>query len=388
MHSLPHRVQRWALLAGACLGLVGCAPAAPPAPPPPAVSVSVPLVQEVADYNTFTGRTAAVDSVQVRSHVWGYLDKVKFTEGAEVHKGDVLFKIDSRPYDHALAQAEAALKQAEARRDNLADSLARDRASPGATPLAVMIQDQGAFKEAEAAVSSARAARDSAQLNVTYTDVIAPVSGRVGRAMVTEGNLVQSGDQAGGTLLTTVVSVDPMWVYFDVDDLTYLRVNQLLREGKYHPGAGPPKVELGLANEDGFPRVGVIDFVDNQVDPATGTIRMRGVFPNKDGAMTAGLFGRVRVPSNGKHKAVLVTERAVDTDQGEKVVYVVGLDNVAEKRSVRLGGSHEGLREIESGVQPGERVVVDGIQWVQAAKPVAPTLVDMPSPQREGEKGR
>ncbi len=383
MHRLPRRVQCRTLLTGACLGLVGCAPGAPPTPPPPAVSVSVPLEQDVTDYNAFTGRTAAVDSVQVRAHVWGYLDKVDFTEGADVKTGDILFKIDRRPYDHALAQAEAVLKQAEARRDNMADALARDVASAGGTPAATISQDRGNMAEAEAMVSSARAARDSARLNVTYTDVIAPVAGRVGRAMVTEGNLVQSGDQAGGTLLTTVVSVDPMWVYFDVDDLTFLRVNRMLREGKIHPESGRPKVNLGLANEDGYPREGEIDFVDNQVDPGTGTIRMRGVFPNKDGAMTAGLFGRVRVPLGGNHRAVLVTERAVDTDQGQKVVYVIGPDNVAEKRPVRLGGLHGGLREIQSGVKLGEHVVVDGVQWVRAGEPVAPTTVDMPDSSQD-----
>jgi len=378
MNPLSCAAARWALFAGACVGLAGCAPSGPPAPPPPAVSVSVPPEREVTDFNAFTGRTAAVDSVQVRAHVWGYLDKINFKEGDEVHKGEVLFQIDRRPYDHALAQAEAVLKQAEARRDNTADAVARDQASPAATPLATLIQDQGGLREAEAAVGSARAARDSARLNITYADVTAPVGGRVGRAMVTVGNLVESGDQAGGTMLTTIVSVDPMWVYFDVDDLTFLRVNQMLREGKIHPEAGPPKVYLGLANEDGYPREGVIDFVDNQVDPGTGTMRMRGVFPNKDGAMTAGLFARVRVPAGGKHKALLVSDRAVDTDQGDKVVYVVGPDDVAEKRAVRLGGLHDGLREVESGVKPGERVVVDGVQWVRAGAPVAPTLVEMP----------
>ncbi len=214
---------------------------------------------------------------------------------------------------------------------------------------------------------------------MTYTDVIAPVSGRVGRAMVTVGNLVQSGDQGGGTLLTTLVSVDPMWVYFDVDDLTFLRVNQLLREGKIHSEAEAPQVDLGLANEEGYPHHGVIDFVDNQVDPSTGTMRMRGKFSNKEGVFTAGLFVRVRVPLSGEHKAVLVADRAVDVDQGQKVVYVVGPDNVAQKRAVRLGGLHDGLREIESGVQPGERVIVEGVQWVRAGAPVAPTLVDMPT---------
>ena len=255
-------------MAGACLGLAGCSPgAANGAPPPPAVSVSIPLEQEVIDYNTFTGRTAAVESVQVRSHVWGYLDKINFTEGQEVEKGKILFQIDPRTYKAARAQAKALLKQAEARRESMADVVARDAASPAGTPQATLIQDQGSLKEAEAAVNSAQAAYDSADLNVTYTDVIAPVSGRVGRAMVTVGNLVQSGDQAGGTMLTTIVSVDPMWVYFDVDDLTFLRVNQTAPPGNDPFRGRPPEVDVGLANEDAYPHQGAIDFVDNQVDP-------------------------------------------------------------------------------------------------------------------------
>ena len=379
MMNPSHHAARWTLLAGACLGLAGCKPAAPNGPPPPAVSVSLPLEQDVNDYNTFTGRTAAVDSVQVRAHVWGYLDEIGFKEGQLVDKEKILFKIDPRPYKAALAQAEAVLQQAKARRDSMADIVARDAASPAGTPQATFIQDQGTLKEAEAAVGSAQAAYDSANLNLTYTNVIAPVKGRVGRAMVTVGNLVQSGDQGGGTILTSVVSVDPMWVYFDVDDLTFLRVNQLLRCGKIQSEAGAPEVDVGLANEDGYPHQGVIDFVDNQVDPGTGTMRMRGKFTNTDGVFSAGLFVRVRVPVGGKHKAVLVSDLAVDTDQGRKVVYVVGADGVAEKRSVVLGGLHDGLREIESGVKPGEHVIVDGIQWVRAGAPVTPTLVDMPA---------
>ena len=263
--------------------------------PPPAVTVSRVLEGNVTDYNDFTGRTDAVESVQVRSHVWGYLDKINFKEGAEVKKGDLLFKIDPRPYDAALAQAEANLKQAEAHRNSMADTYARDRASPAATPEATRIQDQGTLAESEAAVGSARAGRDSAQLNVAYTDIVAPVGGRLSRAMVTVGNLVQSGDQAGGTVLTSIVSLDPMYAYFDVDDLTFLRVNRMIREGKI-TSALPP-VMLGLANEDGYPHVGRIDFVDNQVDPSTGTMKMRGVFPNKDRVLTPGLFARIRVPS-------------------------------------------------------------------------------------------
>ncbi len=359
-------------------------PPADEAPPPPAVTVSRPLEAEVTDYNHFTGRTDAVESVQVRAHVWGYLDKINFTEGAEVNKGDVLFKIDPRTYDAALAQAEANLKQAEARRNSMADVYARDRASPAATPQATATLDQGNLAEAEAAVGSALAARDAAQLNVTYTDVVAPIGGRVSRALVTVGNLVQSGEM-GGTVLTSIVSLDPMYAYFDMDDLTFLRVGRSAREGKAAASADalPPVSMLGLADEEGFPHAGRIDFMDNQVDPGTGTMKARGVFPNKDRVLTPGLFARIRVPVGDAHKAVLVTDRAIDTDQGEKVVYVVDKDNVVDKRPVRLGGLHDGLREIESGVKPGEQVIVDGLQRVRGGIKVEPKLVDMP----QGETG-
>jgi RND family efflux transporter MFP subunit len=373
---LPYR----ALFLGACLVLAGCGkpPADEAAPPPPAVTVSLPREADVTDYNHFTGRTEAVESVQVRAHAWGYLDKINFKEGAEVKKGDVLIKIDPRTYNAALAQAEANLKQAEAHRISLADTYARDRASPAATPEATRIQDQGNLAEAEAAVGSARAARDAARLNLTYTDVIAPISGRVSRAMVTEGNLIQSGEM-GGTVLTSIVSLDPVYAYFDIDDLTFLRVNRLVREGKIKSSSDAlPLVYLGLADEEGFPHVGRIDFVDNRVDPSTGTMQARGVFPNKDRALTPGLFVRVRVSQGDSHKALLVTDRAVDTDQGQKVVYVVDKDNVVDKRPVRLGTLHDGLREIESGVKPGEQVIVDGIQRVRGGIKVEPTLVDAP----------
>ncbi len=380
MKSLPFLLPYQALFLISCLILVGCGnPPADETPPPPAVTASVAVEADVTDYNYFTGRTEAVESVQVRAHAWGYLDKINFKEGAEVKKGDVLFKIDPRSYNAILAQAEANLKQTEAHRLSLADTFARDRASPAATPEAVRIQDQGNLAEAEAAVGSARAARDAARLNVTYTDVLAPISGRVSRAMVTEGNLIQSGEM-GGTVLTSIVSLDPVYAYFGIDDLTFLRVNRLIREGKIKEASDAlPLVSLGMADEEGFPHDGRIDFVDNRVDASTGTMQARGVFPNKDRSLTPGLFVRIRLPQGGSHKALLIADRAVDTDQGQKIVYVVDKENVAEKRAVGLGGLHDGLREIESGLKPGEQVIVDGIQRVRGGVKVEAKFVDMAS---------
>ena len=197
------------------------------------------------------------------------------------------------------------------------------------------------------------------------------------------GNLIQSGDQSGGTLLTTIVSVDPMYAYFDVDERTVLRVRQLIREGKAKSAREAVwPVSLGLANEEGFPHQGTINFVDNQVNPRTGTLRVRGVFPNKDEVLSPGFFARVRVPIGRPHKALLVTDRALDTDQGQKVLYVVNEKNEVVSRPVRLGALHDGLREITDGLKPGERVIVNGLQQVRPGVTVEPKLVDMPDPTR------
>jgi RND family efflux transporter MFP subunit len=371
-----------ALVVGLSLTLTGCAPSPSGAPArvPIPVTVSYPVERYVTDYADFTARTAAVDSVEVRARVWGYLDKVNFKEGALVKKGDVLFELDPQTYQATLNQQEALLKQAQAHRASAADTLARDQATPAATPQAMLIQDQGALAEADAAVASARAARESAKLNVTYTKVIAPVSGRVSRYLVTVGNLIQSGDQNGGTLLTTIVSVDPMYAYFDVDERTVQRVGQLAREGA--SGSAPETawpVSLGLGTQEGFPHQGTINFVDNQINPKTGTLRARGVFPNKDQSLSPGFFGRVRVPIGQPHLALLVSDRALDNDQGQKILYVVSEKDEVVSRAVRPGALHDGLRAIEDGLKQGERVIVNGLQLVRPGITVEPKLVDMPT---------
>jgi RND family efflux transporter MFP subunit len=363
--------------------VAGCAPSGPPEMtfPPPAVTVSYPLERYVTDYNDFTGRTAAVEAVRVRARVWGYLQKINFREGAEVKKDDILFEIDPRTYQADLDRASANLVQSQAHRDRLQADFERARRLVAQRAIGQEEYDKivGDRSEAEAAVRLAEAGLAAARLNLDFTKVRAPVAGHISRTMVTVGNLVQSGE-TGGTTLTSIVSVEPVYVYFDVDDLTFMQVNRLIREGKavQSSGSNRPPVLLGLAVEQGYPRTGVIDFVDNQVDPSTGTLKMRGLFHNPDRALTPGLFARVRVPLGGSRRALLVTDRAVDTDQGQKVVYVTNGDDVVEKRAVRLGRLHDGLREIETGVQPGERVVVDGIQRVRGGVKVEPTLVEMP----------
>jgi RND family efflux transporter MFP subunit len=367
-----------------CVGLAGCAgaPSAALEPAPTAVTVSRPVERYVTDYADFTGRVAAVDSVEVRAHVWGYLDKVNFKEGVLVQKGDVLFELDPRPYQAMLDQAKAKVAQDEAQ-------LAYDEAEyqrnmklvgTGAVSRSDLDKTAAARGVDIANIAADKAVVASRQLDLEYTKVIAPVSGRVSRYVVTVGNLIQSGDQASVTLLTTIVSVDPMYAYFDVDEHTVLRLNQSIREGKAQSTRdGDVSVWLGLANEDGYPHQGTINFVDNQVNPKTGTLRLRGVFPNQDEALSPGYFARVRVPIGFAHQALLVSDRAIDTDQGQKVVYVVDKDNKVVSRAVRLGALHDGLREVTNGLKPGERVIVDGLQQVRPGITVEPKLVDMPT---------
>jgi RND family efflux transporter MFP subunit len=373
-----------ALVLTLCLGQTGCAraPAEAPAAAPPPISISYPVEREVTDYADYTARTAAVDSVELRARVSGYLDKVNFKEGALVKKGDVLFEIDPRTYQAVLKNAEGTLAAAAARVRRLDADLARTQQliSSRATSREEYDKVVGDRGEAVASQAALKAAVERAQLDLGFTRVIAPVSGRISRYFVTVGNLVQAGDLTGGTLLTTIVSVDPMYAYFDVDEHRVLRVKELIRKGQVStPDEAHIPVWLGLANEEGHPHRGIINFVDNQVNARTGTLRVRGVFPNKDETLSPGYFARVRVPVSAPHKALLVTERALDTDQGQKVVYIVDRDNRVASRPVRLGALHDGRREISDGLKPGERVIVNGLQLVRPGMTVEAKLVDMPT---------
>jgi membrane fusion protein, multidrug efflux system len=372
-----------ALVLGFYLGLTGCtpAPSSAPAPSPTPVMVSYPVEREVTDYADFTGRTAAVDSVEVRARVWGYLDKVNFSEGALVKKGDVLFEIDPRTYQAALQQAEGNLASLEARLKRLDADLGRAQQLVGKGAMSREEQDRiaGDRGETAASIRALQAAVGRAKLDLAFTKVTAPISGRVGRYNVTVGNLVQSGDQGGGTVLTTIVSVDPVYVYFDVDERTVLRVRQLIREGKAKSARETEwPVSLGLSADAGYAHQRTINFVDNQVNPRTGTLRVRGVFPNGDEAISPGFFARVRVPVGFPRKALLVTDRAIDNDQGQKILYVVNDENEVASRPIRAGALHDSLRAIEDGLRPGERIIVTGLQQVRPGVTVEPKLVDMP----------
>jgi RND family efflux transporter MFP subunit len=386
----PLRI-RSALLLGFSLAVAGCARAPSAAPPaaPVTVVVSYPVQRDVTDYADFTARIAAVDSVEVRTHSWGYLDKVNFKEGALVKKGDVLFELDPRPYEAMLNQGKAKVAQDEAQLKFDEAEYRRNLALVGHGAVSRSdLEKSAAARDVDVAnVAADKAMVASRQLDLEYTKITAPVGGRVSRYLVTVGNLIQSANQASVTLLTTIVSVDPVYAYFDVDERTAQRVRRWLREGNAASTAasGLP-VTLGLATEEEFPHQGTINFVDNQVNPKTGTLRVRGVFANKDEALSAGFFARVRVPTGPPHLALLVSDRAIDNDQGQKILYVVNDKNEVVSHPVRLGSLDDGLRVIEDGVKAGERVIVNGLQFVRSGITVEPKLVDMPTSGRRGHE--
>ena len=357
------------------------------APPAPQVTVASAISRKVTDSGEFTGRFEAVERVEVRPRVSGYISSVDFKEGSEVSKGDVLFVIDPRPYQAERDRAAAGLAQA---RSQLA--LARSERERATKLLAQHALSQEEYdtrtagnEQAEANVAAAKAALDSAALNLEFTRVTAPISGRISRALVTAGNFVTNGQ----TPLTTLVSLDPIYVTFDGDEQEYLRYIRLAREASanLHDGAAYETalsahqnfspVQVGLANENGFPHQGVMVFVDNALDPTTGTIRGRALLSNHDRQFTPGLFARLRLLGSSQHDAVLVNDSAIGTDQTVRYVLVVGKDNKAEYRPVQLGPVVDGLRVVESGLAAGETIVVNGLQRVRPGAQVAPQRVAM-----------
>ncbi|HMB56466.1 MAG TPA: efflux RND transporter periplasmic adaptor subunit [Arenimonas sp.] len=360
--------------------LAGCGSrAAEPAggPPPADVSIAAVLSKNVRQWDDFTGRVAAVETVDLRPRVSGYIERVAYQEGQEVRKGDLLFVIDQRPYQAELAQAQAQLERA---RSDAA--LAKTQDARAQTLIAAKVISREEFEtrhaataERNAVVRGAEAAVATARLNLQFTEVRSPISGRAGRALVTTGNLAQ----ADTTLLTTLVSLDPVHVYFEGDEQSYLRYNQLAREGRRDASHNP--VRVGLANEIGYPHTGTVDFIDNQVDARTGTIRARAVLANPDHIFTPGLFARVQIEGSGEFKALLIDDKAVLTDQDRKYVYVVGPENTAQRKDVQLGRMVDGLRVVQSGLAPTDRVVVDGVQKIFfPGMPVKATVVAMSKP--------
>jgi RND family efflux transporter MFP subunit len=346
----------------------------PQGPAGPAVAVAHPIQKEIVESDEYTGRLAAVDSVEVRARVGGYLDKVAFKAGQTVAKNDLLFVIDPRPFKLAVDQAEAQLAGAQVRVAVARRDLERARALLAGKNLSEQTFDARlqTLQTAEADVKAAQAALETARLNFAFTEVRAPVAGRVSRELVTVGNLV-TGGTAGSTLLTTIVSLDPIYFYFDADEASYLRYQRMALEGSRPSSREVPNpVTLGLLDEDGYPHQGHMDFVDNQFDPGTGTMRARAVFPNPDGTLTPGQFARLRLPGSGRYRATLIPDEAIGADQAQRVVYVVGDDNKAVARTVKLGPVVDGLRVVRSGLDIKDWIIVKGVQRVRAGAMVNP----------------
>ncbi|MCK7356172.1 efflux RND transporter periplasmic adaptor subunit [Enterobacter roggenkampii] len=347
--------------------LVGCdnSVAQNAAPPAPAVSAADVVVKSISQWDSFNGRIEAVESVQLRPRVSGYIDKVNYTDGQEVKKGEVLFTIDDRTYRAALEQAQANLARAKTQA-----SLAQSEANRTDKLVNTNVvsreeweQRRSAATQAQADIRAAQAAVDAAQLNLDFTKVTAPIDGRASRALITSGNLVTAGDTA--SVLTTLVSQKTVYVYFDVDESTYLHYQNLARSGQ---GASSNHtalpVEIGLTGEEGYPHQGKVDFLDNQLTPSTGTIRMRALLDNAQRQFTPGLFARVRLPGSAEFKATLIDDKAVLTDQDRKYVYIVDKEGKAQRRDITPGRLADGLRIVRQGLNPGDKVIVEGSQKV------------------------
>lgn len=398
---------------------VGCNNAPPPPPPmkAPEVDVAMPVYREVGDYEDFTGQTESVKTIDIRARVTGYLKSVNFKHGAEVKKGDLLFEIDPPHYKAEHARAEGVVAQAQARLNRLKLDYARaERLRPSGT----ITKEQfdlvsGDLAEAEANLAAAKASLKLASVALGYCTINAPIDGRLSRPNIDPGNLVKQDDT--NLSLTRIVAQDPMWVYFDVDERTMLRLQRLHKPPPAPAGTtGDPAADtpvadsgaagrgardasitdgneaggnitdggaveegisvfIGLADEQGNPHEGRIDFRDNRLDPNTGTLRLRGVFSNADRLLTPGMFVHVRLPIGEPHQALLVPEQAIGTDQGQKFVYVIDGKSEVTYRRVQVGKLYEGLRVIHEGISPGERIVVTGVQRVMPGMKVDAKLV-------------
>jgi RND family efflux transporter MFP subunit len=361
------------LLAALAVTAVGCGQHPQSAAPPPKVKALHPVQREVMEWDEYTARLDAVDSVEVRPRVSGYLQSVHFKDGALVRKGDLLFSIDPRPYEASERRAEADTALAKTRLDLAHKNFARAGTLLQTHAISQEESDirESTVRQAEASVGEAQAALDAAKLDLEFTRVTAPISGRAGRKLVTEGNLINGGVGTQGTLLTTIVSLDPIYAYFEADERSYLKYVRLGISGE-RPSSREHRnpVHIGLADEDGFPREGFMDFVDNQLDRGTGTMVGRALIPNPDLTLAPGLFARLRLPGSGLYQAVLLPDAAIGSDQAQKFVYVVTDDGKTEYRAVKIGPLLDGLRVVRDGLTPEEWVVVSGVQRLRPGQPV------------------
>jgi len=360
------------------LTLGGCEqkpPQAAAAAAPPPVTVAQPVKRTVTDWDEFTGRFEAVEEVQVRARVGGYVTNVEFRDGDMVHAGDLLYLIDSRPFEAVAAQADGQLADARAKAELAKRELDRGLSLNQSQAVSDSIVDQRrqALQAARAAEIQAEGALKAAKLNIEFTHVLAPIAGRVSRHLVSIGNLVQGSDTGSSTLLTTIVSLDPIYVYFDIDEATYLKNNRLWFEGKRPSSRDTPNpVQVTLTGEAKPSHDGHMDFVDNRLDVSTGTLRTRALIPNHDLSILPGQFGRVRLIGSSPYEALLLPDTAIATDQSRKIVFVVKDDNSVEAKAVVLGPLDEGLRVVREGLHPDDRVIIDGIQRARIGAKVSP----------------
>jgi len=340
--------------------IAGCSKGAQQAFPPPQVNVAQVVQKQVQLWDEFSGRIEAVNTVELRPRVSGYLSAVHFREGSDVKRGQLLFSIDDREYRAAVDSARANVARAQSRVTLATTELARSErlVAEQATSQGEVDQRRGELQQAQADLSAMQAALTQAELNLSFTRIVSPIDGRAGAALVKPGNLVSP----GSTLLSSVVSLDPIYVTFDGDEQVYLKYQSLLQKGQQQTShAVKHPVQVGLANEQGFPHQGELEFIDNQLNAGTGTIRAKALLKNSDGVFTPGLFARVRLQGSGEQSALLINEVAVSNDQDRKFVYVIGPNNTAVRKDVVLGETVDGLRVVRSGLTPADQVVVNGV---------------------------
>jgi multidrug efflux system membrane fusion protein len=344
----------------------------------PTVTASMPVRREIVEWDEYTGRFDSVETVEIRARVSGYLNEVHFKDGQTIKQGDLLFVIDPRPFERTLEQAQAELLQATTRVENANLDVTRGRPLLERRVISEKTFDdrENLVRDAQAAVKVAEAKVKTAELDLSFTRIISPLSGRISRNMASVGNWISAGGTANVTLLTTIVSQDPIHIYFDVSENNYIKYKRLAERGE---GAGAADmgatVEIALPDERGYPNKGTLDFLDNRLDQGTGTLRARAVVNNKSGLFSPGLFARVRVTGSAKYTALLLPEEAIGTDQTNKYVYVVGDDGMVSRRNVQLGPTIEGLRVVREGVAANEWLITKGMQRARPGQSVAANRV-------------
>ena len=384
-NALPRRCRQ-SVVAGLfiAVSMSACKPSAKgPASPSsaaiPDVTVAKPIARRLTDWDEFTGRLIAREKVEIRARVSGYLTEVHFKEGTEVKEGDLLFTIDPRPYQAIVQRAEAVLAQAKTNAE-LANIEAKNATTLRQGQVISTEESERRLKSAageQAAVRAAEAMVTTANLDLEFTEIKAPISGRVSDARVTQGNLI-TGGTSDPTLLTNILALDPIYVDFEVDERSALKYREMHKSGERESALFQRiPAEMALVNQEGWPHKGEIDFVDNQINPETGTIRARGIFPNKDRLMSPGFFAKVRIPGSGEYDGLLIRDAAVGDDQGSSYVWVINAEDKAVYRPVKLGPLVDGMRVVREGLKADERVVILGLMSVRNGSQVKPTVTDM-----------